>query len=40
MHIAARDLARVKRATDSNGVLKITHRDSDGNEIGLGRSEK
>lgn len=34
--IAARGLDPVERETYSNGVRKITYRDPDGNEIGLG----
>src|SRR5215469_8929429 len=34
--IADRGLDPVTRETYSNGVLKITYRDPDGNEIGLG----
>ena len=34
--IADRGLDPVKRETYSNGVRKITYRDPDGNEIGLG----
>jgi hypothetical protein len=34
--IAARELESIKRETYPNGVRKITYRDADGNEIGLG----
>jgi hypothetical protein len=34
--IAARGLEPANRETYDNGVRKITYRDSDGNEIGLG----
>lgn len=34
--IADRGLQPVERETYSNGVRKITYRDADGNEIGLG----
>ena len=34
--IAGRGLEPAKRETYSNGVRKITYRDPDGNEIGLG----
>ena len=34
--IAARGLEPAQRETYENGVRKITYRDSDGNEIGLG----
>ena len=34
--IADRGIAPVKEETYSNGVRKITYRDVDGNEIGLG----
>lgn len=34
--IADRGLSPVERETYSNGVRKITYRDADGNEIGLG----
>ena len=36
VHIADRGLDPVERETYSNGVRKITYRDPDGNEIGLG----
>jgi catechol 2,3-dioxygenase-like lactoylglutathione lyase family enzyme len=34
--IAARGLAPDERETYSNGVRKVTYRDPDGNEVGLG----
>jgi hypothetical protein len=34
--IADRGLEPAKRETYPNGVRKITYRDADGNEIGLG----
>ena len=34
--IAARGIEPAKRETYSNGVRKVTYRDSDGNEIGFG----
>jgi hypothetical protein len=34
--ITDRGIAPVKQETYSNGVRKITYRDVDGNEIGLG----
>lgn len=34
--IAERGLAPARRESYSNGVRKITYRDADGNEIGLG----
>jgi hypothetical protein len=36
MQIAERGLAPAERETYSNGVRKVTYRDSDGNEIGFG----
>src|SRR6266480_5463195 len=34
--IAARGIQPAQQKTYSNGVRKVTYRDSDGNEIGLG----
>jgi catechol 2,3-dioxygenase-like lactoylglutathione lyase family enzyme len=34
--VAARGIEPAKRETYSNGVRKVTYRDSDGNEIGFG----
>jgi predicted enzyme related to lactoylglutathione lyase len=34
--IAARGIQPAQQETYSNGVRKVTYRDSDGNEIGLG----
>lgn len=38
VQIAERGLAPARQETYSNGVRKITYRDADGNEIGLGGS--
>src|SRR6266851_718635 len=35
-HIAEKGLDPAKQETHSNGVRKITYRDTDGNEIGFG----